>query len=147
MGRYAVRALRVADKAALIHANTRASKPIPKWFSAVESNPPAQIFDRPRPQQHTVIRQRVRTNPETQLPEVHITADKPTPLRKGKKPSHMFMPAEMKYEEDELRKRFYHDHPWELARPRVVLESNGNSHKNYNWSKIEQVGKALDGER
>jgi small subunit ribosomal protein S23 len=46
-----------------------------------------------------------------------------------------------------MRKEFFSDHPWELARPRVVLEDSGNDHSRYDWSALEQDGKRVDGER
>jgi small subunit ribosomal protein S23 len=51
------------------------------------------------------------------------------------------------YPEDKLRKEFFGDHPWELARPKTLLEDSGNDAKYWSWDKIEQVGKPLDGER
>lgn len=59
----------------------------------------------------------------------------------------MFKPVKIRYPEDGLRTEFFGDHPWELARPRIVLEGDGNNAKNWDWSKIEQRGKKLDGER
>ncbi|KAF2461287.1 mitochondrial ribosomal protein S25-domain-containing protein [Lineolata rhizophorae] len=64
-------------------------------------------------------------------------------------PAKLFQPLEIKYPEDELRTDFFEDHPWELARPRVVLEDGGNDQKKFGWdwgTGIEQPGKALDGE-
>jgi small subunit ribosomal protein S23 len=34
-----------------------------------------------------------------------------------------------------------------LARPRLIVEDSGNDAKRYDWSKIVQPGKQLDGER
>lgn len=64
-----------------------------------------------------------------------------------RKPSKMFKPQPIEYEEDQLRKEFYGDHPWELARPRIILENSGKDGQRYDWSRIQQKGKALDGER
>lgn len=58
----------------------------------------------------------------------------------------MFRPQNIEYEEDKLRREFYSDHPWELARPRVVLETDGKDSYMYNWENIEQINKPLDGE-
>jgi small subunit ribosomal protein S23 len=66
---------------------------------------------------------------------------------KPKKASRMFLPVEIRYEEDELRKEFFRDHPWELARPRILVESSGKDFERYNWSRMQQPGKKLDGER
>jgi small subunit ribosomal protein S23 len=46
-----------------------------------------------------------------------------------------------------LRKKFYKEHPWELARPRVAVEEDGADYVRQDWSKMPQVGKPLDGER
>jgi small subunit ribosomal protein S23 len=46
-----------------------------------------------------------------------------------------------------LRADFFGDHPWELARPKIILENSGNDAKGWDWSKIVQPGKPLDGER
>jgi small subunit ribosomal protein S23 len=59
----------------------------------------------------------------------------------------MFLPVEIKYEEDQLRKEFFKDHPWELARPRILVEKTGKDFIHYDWSRMQQPGKRLDGER
>ena len=59
----------------------------------------------------------------------------------------MFQPMKIEYPEDKLREEFFGDHPWELARPRIVLEDDGKDYQNQDWSRIEQPGKQLDGER
>lgn len=59
----------------------------------------------------------------------------------------MFKPQPIEYEEDRLRREFYKDHPWELARPRVVLENDGRDGQTGDWSRIQQLGKPLTGER
>ncbi|CAH1767024.1 15361_t:CDS:2 [Entrophospora sp. SA101] len=48
-------------------------------------------------------------------------------------------PIKIRYEEDELRKRFYHDHPYELLIPRVLIENNNND----DISSEEEVYKSL----
>lgn len=50
------------------------------------------------------------------------------------------------YPEDKLRNEFFGDHPWELARPRVILENDGKDGEKWDWSRIVQPGKKLDGE-
>ena len=46
-----------------------------------------------------------------------------------------------------IRTKFYKEHPWELARPKVVVEEDGADYVRQDWSKMEQIGKPLDGER
>jgi len=120
MGRYDFRALRVRQAAkALVDAGM--NKHLPLWYNTVGNIPPSDALARP------VLR---------------------APRPKGnRKPSRMFQPMPIVYPEDHLRKDFFGDHPWELARPRIILEDSGNDAKNWDWSKIQQPGKALDGER
>jgi small subunit ribosomal protein S23 len=59
----------------------------------------------------------------------------------------MFKPQPIEYEEDQLRREFYSDHPWELARPRIVLENDGRDGQKCDWSRIQQLGRPLNGER
>lgn len=55
--------------------------------------------------------------------------------KSGKKAaSRLFKPLNIAYEEDRLRWEYFNDHPWELARPRVVLESDGRDHERWDWS-------------
>lgn len=58
-----------------------------------------------------------------------------------------YRPQQIVYPEDELRTEFFSDHPWELARPKVLVESSGNDHRDFDWSHLEQEGKRIDGER
>ena len=59
----------------------------------------------------------------------------------------MYQPMKIRYPEDELRKQFFSDHPWELARPRVVLERDGEEGKDVDWSKgVQQPGRPTTGE-
>jgi len=70
----------------------------------------------------------------------------PSPKSRIRKPSKMFKPQLIEYEEDRLRREFYRDHPWELARPRIVLENDGKDAQRCDWSRIQQPGRPLSGE-
>lgn len=145
MGKYNLTALRVRQTALRQKAAGKISK-LPPWVDVVADIPPTEVIVRRQPVKQEYLRQRVKTDPETSKPRVVFEPDdkyRPMP----KKPKRMFLPQQIKYEEDELRKEFYRDHPWELARPRIVLETTGNDSRKYDWSKIEQPGKRLDGER
>jgi len=148
MGRYNFRALQVRQKA-LQNLNVQRKTP-PAWFDIVGDIPPAQILIRHQPIQHDLVRERLKTIPSPEhgpsKTRVEIEVVKKR-LSKSRKPSKLFSPMQMRYEEDELRKTFYKDHPWELARPRIVLENDGTDYQRYDWSKIQQLGKKLDGER
>jgi small subunit ribosomal protein S23 len=147
MGKYNLTALRVRQTA-LRQAASDKIDVVPKWIDAVGDVPPAQVVVRHQPIQHQYVRQRVRRLPgKGDKVEVfhELINQKKTNL--NKKPSKMFQPVPIKYEEDQLRKEFFRDHPWELARPRIVLETTGKDFQKYDWRKIQQPGKKLDGER
>ncbi|KAG4306387.1 hypothetical protein PORY_000375 [Pneumocystis oryctolagi] len=68
-----------------------------------------------------------------------------TKVTKNLKPK-LLQPQNIVYPEDRLRKRFFKDHPWELARPRNLIEYNGKDAEHYDWSQLNQKTKPLDGE-
>jgi small subunit ribosomal protein S23 len=124
MGRYNLRPSRVYQTAtqALEAASYRSPPP---WYTTIGSIPPSEILTRVTPVQHRDV----------------------TPRKRTKKLSKMFKPQQIVYEEDKFRQEFFSDHPWELARPRIVLENDGKDGQKCNWSKIQQPGRQLNGER
>ncbi|CAK7215899.1 mitochondrial ribosomal small subunit component [Sporothrix bragantina] len=120
------RAARIADVAnKSIRSQYRKNEwPVaPPWLKAVEAIPPAEILTRTIPVAH-----------QTPDPRMH-------------KPRRTYRPQKITYEEDGLRKTFFRDHPWELARPRVILETDGKDARRYDWSKgLIQEGLPLCGE-
>ncbi|KAF4624631.1 hypothetical protein G7Y89_g13541 [Cudoniella acicularis] len=104
--------------------NSKSIRQPPVWFKTIGSIPPGEILTRTQPAAHR---------------EYKLNS-------KVRKPSKMFKPLPIQYEEDELRRDFYQDHPWELARPRVVLENDGRDGQRCNWETILQIGRPLDGE-
>jgi small subunit ribosomal protein S23 len=98
----------------------------PPWYHTIGSLPPGEMLTRTQPPQH-------------QVP--------PSRSSKVRKPSKLFRPQLIEHEEDRLRREFYGDHPWELARPRVLLENDGKDGQRCDWSRIEQPGRQLSGER
>ncbi|KAG9190528.1 37S ribosomal protein [Alternaria panax] len=119
MGRYDFRPLRVRQTAKALFDSKRDPN-LPQWYDVVGNIPPGETLARP------VLR----------IPK----------MRKARKASKLFKPLPIAYPEDKLRSEFFGDHPWELARPRLVVENSGNDSKNYDWSSIVQPGKQLDGE-
>lgn len=96
----------------------------PAWLQTVETIPPTEVLTRPYAIQHTA------------------------PNPRAKKPRKLFRPTRIVYPEDQLRKDFYRDHPWELARPRIILEMDGMDGRYRDWSKgLRQLGMPLCGER
>ena len=122
MGRHDLRPLRVHHTANQLLTADRVSN-LPSWHSVTGSIPPAQTLVRTQPIQHTEFRS------------------------KRKKAGKLFKPTNIKYEEDRLRSNFFGDHPWELARPRVVLENDGKDYEKNDWSKLSQTGRPVTGER
>jgi small subunit ribosomal protein S23 len=125
MGRLNLNPSRVYQTATQILESSQTLLQTPPWYQTIGRIPPGEILTRPQPVQH-------RYRPQK---------------RQTKKPSKMFKPQPITYEEDRLRKQFFSDHPWELARPRVILEQDGKDGQRCDWSRIEQPGRALNGER
>lgn len=144
MGKYNLTALRVRQTA-LRQAASDKIDVVPRWIDVVGDIPPAQVVVRNQPIQHEYVRQRVRT--VGKKPKVFLEPINPKRTNPNKKPSRVFQPVPIKYEEDQLRKEFFRDHPWELARPRIVLETTGKDFEKHNWQTLRQPGKRLDGER
>ncbi|KAI9367916.1 mitochondrial ribosomal protein S25 [Aspergillus egyptiacus] len=144
MGKYNLTALRVRQTAIQSRTAGKFNR-LPPWVDVVRDIPPAQVLVRNRPEQHQLVRQRVQKGdyPGAKRKVIFEVQEKRT---KPKKPSRMFLPTKIKYEEDQLRTEFYRDHPWELARPRVLVEKSGKDFVHYDWSRLQQPGKRLDGE-
>jgi small subunit ribosomal protein S23 len=146
MGRINLAALRVRRRAL---TNQQTGKTItPVWINVTRDIPPAQILVRKQPQQHRLTRVRTETFEQitglTQSTSIRQTLNTE---RHRTNPKRLYCPQPIRYEEDELRTRFFSDHPWELARPRVVLEDTGDSHARADWSKgLIQAGIPLSGE-
>lgn len=124
MGRYDFRPHRVHHTATQLLNTERITK-TPPWYDVVGTITPAQAL--------------VRTQP---LPHQHRKAPPKT-----KKASKLFQPQKISYEEDTLRKEFFKDHPWELARPRMTIENDGKDYQKTDWRQIRQTEKSLSGER
>lgn len=106
MGRYDFSAQNVAKHAQQLLDAKRIPAP-PPWLLPINTTPPSTRLVRPAMQR---------------------------PSRPGKKASRLFKPLPLKYAEDQLRWEYYNDHPWELARPRVILEDDGRDREKWDWS-------------
>lgn len=144
MGRINLTSLSVRNRALADLQSGRYITP-PIWLDIVGQIPPAQILTRQQPTQHPVAKVRTRTLADGETEQYVIAA--PPKKTKSSKRSRLFAPVEIKYEEDHLRKQFFQDHPWELARPRMVLETTGNQHADSDYSKgLQQPMVPLSGE-
>lgn len=83
----------------------------PPWLSTIGTTPPSQKLIRPALQR----------------------GGRRTGQAKTRKPSRMFQPVPVGYAEDALRWEYFNDHPWELAKPRVVLEGEGRDREGWDW--------------
>ncbi|PHH72987.1 hypothetical protein CDD80_4108 [Ophiocordyceps camponoti-rufipedis] len=94
----------------------------PAWFDVVKSIPPTEAGIRPvMPRDWSSVTSR--------------------------QPRNLYKPQKLLFLEDKLRNIFYRDHPWELARPRVIAETDGKDHLRCDWSKgLRQPGVGLSGE-
>ncbi|EGP83011.1 uncharacterized protein MYCGRDRAFT_50818 [Zymoseptoria tritici IPO323] len=108
MGRYDFAAQNVHKTASQLLAAKRLQAP-PPWHSIIATYPPSDRL--------------VRT-------------PKQRPQKPGKRASRLFQPLNVKYEEDRLRWEYFNDHPWELARPRVMLEEDGRDHEKWDWNRL-----------
>jgi small subunit ribosomal protein S23 len=125
MGRFNLKPSRVYQTATQVLESKQTILKTPPWYTTIGSFPPGEILTRPQSVQHRDVKQKIR----------------------AKKPSKMFKPQPITYEEDQLRKDFYGDHPWELARPRIILEQDGKDGQRCDWSKMQQRGRPLNAER
>ncbi|PKS07036.1 hypothetical protein jhhlp_005633 [Lomentospora prolificans] len=95
----------------------------PPWYPVLYNIPPAEAITRPA---------------AVQLRE---------PNKKQRRPKNVYRPQRIEFPEDALRQTFYRDHPWELARPRMILELDGKDSRYLDWSKgVRQPGMPLSGE-
>lgn len=114
MGRYNFSAQRVHRQATqlLRTRNNQYTYP-PPWLKTIGEVPPAERLARPALQRNS---------------------------KAGKKSSRIFSPVSLSYKEDELRWEYFNDHPWELARPRVILEDDGRDSERWDWGVELDVG-------
>ncbi|RKP34507.1 mitochondrial ribosomal protein S25-domain-containing protein [Dimargaris cristalligena] len=87
---------------------------IPLWFPVLTKVPPASFFIRPDQKPRSVRHHHLKTKPP--------------------KPPRIVFP------EDQLRRRFFRDHPHELLRPKTMRETNANAPGGGNrtdWSQLQ----------
>ncbi|CCK68206.1 mitochondrial 37S ribosomal protein mS23 KNAG_0A05410 [Huiozyma naganishii CBS 8797] len=120
---------------------------VPAWYNVVAANPPKKKFER-KP---------IFVNPSTGKARVNLKSFldskrnaheiyKTRYSMADKQVSHnaLYRPPKLVYLEDQLRQLFYDQHPWERSRPMILIENNVTP--KFDWSRIQQLGKRLDGE-
>lgn len=118
----------------------------PAWYEVVASLPPSNKFTReprlvnPSSNENIACLKEASQHPNakglyktrTKRSERRITANR------------LYKAPHLKFVEDKLREIFYQQHPWELSRPKILVENEGG--EEYDWCNIQQLGKPLDGE-
>jgi small subunit ribosomal protein S23 len=148
MGRINLAAIRVRTRAlARIQNGGQAidSNVSPVWANVLHDIPPAQILVRQQPTRHPKLEIRTKTLPDGKIKSMTKAIE--PPRSRHTKPRHIYTPTPIRYEEDDLRAQFFKDHPWELARPRLLVETTGDQHRDADWSKgLKQPGIPVSGE-
>lgn len=124
MGKHDFRPAHVRQSATMLLSSKRILQQ-PPWYQIIGDIPPSEMVVRTQPVQHL----------------------DPPKRRKVRKASRLFQPQRISYQEDQLRQDFFGDHPWELARPRLILENDGKDYQRWDWSKSHQPGRPIGGER
>lgn len=118
----------------------------PSWYKVVAAHPPttnlalkAHYLDEYIEKSH-----KFKIGEERKSKGTYVTRNKQEFAVKG---SHLYRPKLVRFVEDRIRSLFYDQHPWELARPKLVVENDGNdAFRTNDWSSISQKNKKLDGE-
>lgn len=118
----------------------------PAWYDVVASIPPKTKFCRVPKFKNPANGKDRRQSIEIPIGVGHNGIFKTRANTSDKKVSSnvLFKPPKLSYIEDEIRKLFYEQHPWERSRPKILVENSMDN--DYNWSHISQLGKPLDGE-
>lgn len=122
------------------------SKP-PAWYGVVAQIPPStKFFRKPNIVDPTTGKSRIRFRPvsDSRNARTDMYKTRSRVLDRRNSISSLYKIPKLKFVEDELRKLFYEQHPWELTRPKILIENYGDD--NLDWSNLQQLGKALDGE-
>lgn len=117
----------------------------PAWFDVVGAHPPSvnltkkpKLFDN-------------HLQPEDPLKAMYSKIDGNYKARtnaadRKQKNNLVSRVPKLEFLEDQLRDVFYHQHPWEFARPKVLVETLGDDNSRCDWSHMLQLAKPLDGE-
>lgn len=135
-------AVGVAERTAVLTSRKIPAVHEPVWYRVLTANPPDfDLISRPKT---TPVSSGSHSNMHKKDPKTgaYITRNK----ERFTGHNHLYRIKSIQYPEDKIRKLFYSQHPWELARPRNLIEKDGNDSAKYNWKTIDQPNKRLDGE-
>ncbi|VVT58632.1 mitochondrial 37S ribosomal protein mS23 [Magnusiomyces paraingens] len=134
-----------AQKSSSRQAAAEVSEPI--WFRVIAQNPPTQNFaykahnlEKYQEKSAAENSPSLEAHPQTGFYKTRNY------IKRSTNPRHLFTPHSIDYFEDKIRALFYEQHPWELARPKLVVETDGKDSLRTDWSKLDQISKRLDGE-
>ncbi|CAD1812101.1 Mitochondrial ribosomal protein S25 family protein [Candida parapsilosis] len=122
----------------------------PVWFDIVAKYPPKHNLVK-KPYVHEAESTDPRNDllkPKKQgLSKSQLFKTRPSSSEISNRNNEIHRIPKLKFLEDELRNYFYLQHPWELARPKNLIENNGDEIlKKCDWSHMLQLHKPLDGE-
>lgn len=144
------KAIEVAQRTSyLLQAGKSGRKPQPAlhppaWFKVITAHPPtANLIQKPINLKMYQDKGSVGKSLGKRRRDFFETHVKPKHSTSGR---HLYKVQTIKYFEDQIRALFFKQHPWELARPKLLIENDGNDASKYNWKSIDQPLKALDGE-
>lgn len=121
----------------------------PSWYKVVAANPPTHnlalrphnlekfLDEEPSYKQIGHLRKKEGVN------TVYRTRNRQL---FNSKAQHLYRPKQIRYFEDKIRSLFYNQHPWELARPKLLIENDGDDAARQDWRHMDQFSKKLDGE-
>lgn len=117
--------------------------PEPAWYRVLLANPPTQQL-LPRPVR---LDEYIKREEKQKLGDFDEKTGNWVTKVKAKHNSnskHLYKIRKLEFFEDRIRQLFFKQHPWELARPKMVLEKDGREAIKYDWSTMDQPLKALD---
>lgn len=140
----------------LLRANLR--EQVPAWLKAMRSVPPANSlvrdpadfstrgkleFEASKSNGHSMTQQvdNAGARIKRALPEGCVALKH----KKAFLRTRSTKPPRIEFPEDRLRRKFYKNHPFERARPRIVMEPTGKT--NQDWSELSQRTGQITGER
>lgn len=141
----------------LLKANLIKNPPV--WYPAASLAPPSPTFLRERDPSGANLHAQLQFEKEAEIKNKKeaLAAGQPAPApststaqreltRSSRSQKHLRWkterPQKIVYPEDKLRRRFYEDHPWELRRPRCLIETSGDGTRR-NWTSLLQPGRSI----
>ncbi|GJJ73817.1 small subunit ribosomal protein S23 [Entomortierella parvispora] len=131
----------------LLKANLIRNAPV--WYAGTTLSPPSPTFLRERDPSGATTEAQLPFEAEAEKAAAAegktMTSTHSIP-RSSRSQKHLRWKSErpktIVYPEDRLRRKFYEDHPWELRRPRCMIESTGDGTRR-SWETLLQKGRSI----